>query len=118
MAATTNTPQSTHGDHSQPSVPGVRTFKAILVAAAAAVAVAVVAGVGLLIVDPASGSTTEAAFGFTAAISGLTTAVLVIAAVIYAQVRNLWTFVPSWIRYAVLALVAVGVIRSIVSALS
>lgn len=118
MAATANAPQPTHRDQQQRSVPGVRTLKAILVAAAATVSVAVLAGVGLLIVDPTAGSTTEAALGFAAAISGLTTAALVIAAVIYAHVRNLWTIAPSWIRYAVLVLVAIGVIRSIVSALS
>jgi hypothetical protein len=90
----------------------------ILVAAAASTTVAVLAGVSLLVTDPASGSTTEAVFGFTAAVSGLVTAALVIGAVIYAQSRNLWRFVPGWIRLAVLGLVAIAAVRSLVAAIS
>lgn len=96
----------------------VRTFTVILVAAAASTTVAVLAGVSLLVTDPASGSTTEAVFGFTAAVSGLVTAALVIGAVIYAQSRNLWRFVPGWIRLAVLGLVAIAAVRSLVAAIS
>jgi hypothetical protein len=59
---------------------------------------AVAAGLLILVLDPDAGSTTEATLGITAAISGLATAVLVIAALIYAQVKNLWKYVPTPIR--------------------
>ena len=79
---------------------------------------AATAGVVLLIVDPDSGSTMEATLGFTAAVAGLSTAAFAVAALIYAQVKNLWQNVPTWIRTAawvVLAAVAVfNIIRSLV----
>ena len=92
-----------------------RNLRAMLVAAAVFVGTAVLAGVGLLVVDPEAGSTTEAAFGFTAAVSGLATAVSVIAAVVYAQIRGLWSEAPNWIRLAFMAFIVIGIVRSIIS---
>lgn len=103
---------------STPDRSAVRTVTAILAAAAVTATVAAMAGLGFLLVDPVSGSTTEAVFGFTAAVSGLLTAALAIGAVIYAQIRNLWRFAPAWIRIAALGLVAVAVARSIITSLA
>ena len=79
---------------------------------------AATAGVVLLIANPDSGSTMESTLGFTAAVAGLSTAAFAVAALIYAQVKNLWQNVPTWIRTAawvVLAAVAVfNIIRSLV----
>jgi LuxR family maltose regulon positive regulatory protein len=93
----------------------IRRLKVILSLAALACAIAALAGLIFLVVDPASGSTTEAVIGFTAAIAGLSTGALLIGAVIYAQSRNLWHLAPGWVRWVVVALVAAGVVRSIVS---
>ncbi|MCP3991631.1 MAG: hypothetical protein GY724_21340 [Actinomycetia bacterium] len=95
-----------------------RTFVVLLVGALSALTVAVLAGITMLILDPTPESTTEAALGFTAAVFGLATAALVIGSVIYAQINNLWHLVPSWIRFAILGLVAIGLIRSIITALA
>jgi len=79
--------------------------------------IAAAAGVVLLIADPDSGSTLESTLGLTAAVAGLSTAALAIGTLIYAQVKNLWQYVPNWIRattWAVLAAAAVfTIIRSI-----
>ncbi len=70
---------------------------------------AVAAGLLILVLDPDAGSTTEATLGITAAISGLATAVLVIAALIYAQVKNLWKYVPIPIRVVMWVSFGVGI---------
>ena len=81
--------------------------------AIAAALVALGAGLILLIANVAAGSTEEATLGFVAAISGLTTAALSIAALIYAQIRNLWRFAPTWFRTAALVLIVVGIVITI-----
>lgn len=86
---------------------------AILAALAAAVA-----GVVLLIADPESGTTLESALGVTAAVAGLSTAVFAIAALIYAQVKNLWQYAPKWIRIAAWALLAVAAVVSIIRSIA
>ncbi len=86
--------------------------------AAAAVAVAVSAGALLLILEPTPGSAAEAALGFAAAIGGLATGSLLIAAVIYAQVKNLWRLVPNPLRVLLWALIAVGVATTLWSLVS
>ena len=79
--------------------------------------IAAITGVILLIADPDGGSTMESTLGVIAAVAGLSTAVFAIAALIYAQVKNLWQNAPTWIRtaaWSVLAAVAVfNIIRSI-----
>ena len=74
-----------------------------------AVLVAACAGVLLLIIDPANESTTEGVLGITAAIAGLSTGALVIAAFIYAQVKNLWGVAPLKVRAVLWAFIAAGV---------
>ena len=78
------------------------------------------AGVLLWILDPADGSTTEAALGLTAAISGLATGAIFGAAAIYAQVKNLWRFAPVWFRYlswaVLLTMVLAGLVVSLANA--
>jgi len=86
--------------------------------AAAAAAVAVSAGALLLILEPTPGSTAEVALGFAAAIGGLATGSLLIAAVIYAQVKNLWGLAPTPLRVLVWALIAVGVAVTLSSLVS
>jgi len=77
-----------------------------------ATGVAVVAassGVLLLVLDPASGSSTEATLGMAAAVSGLATGALAIAAFVYAQVKNLWRFAPIGIRIVLWVFIAAGI---------
>lgn len=101
-------------------VPDQRTMnvaKTLAGLAILAALTAAVAGVLLLIANPDSGSTLESALGLTAAIAGLTTAVFAVAALIYAQVKNLWHYAPSWFRIAawvlIAAVAALPIIRAI-----
>ena len=71
---------------------------------------ATAAGVLLLIWDPGQGSTGESVLSVTAAIAGLLTALLAGAAAIYAQVKNLWRFVPTWGRVAAWVVIGAAVI--------
>lgn len=96
----------------------VNVAKALVGLAVFAALTAAVAGLVLVIANPDSGSTMESTLGITAAVAGLSTAAFAIAALIYAQVKNLWEIVPVWIRttaWVILAAVAViNVIRSLV----
>ena len=95
----------------------IKVAKTLVALAIVTALTAAVAGVVLLIADPASGSTLESTLGITAAIAGLSTAALAVAVLVYAQVKDLWQGIPSWIRttaWAVLAAAAVfNIIRSI-----
>jgi hypothetical protein len=84
-------------------------LKLIASLAVAALAVSVVAGVMLLILEPATGSSTESALGVAAAMGGIAAGGLAIAALIYAQVKNLWRMAPIGIRIILWAFIAVGV---------
>lgn len=77
--------------------------------AVAALLLSLVAGALLLVLEPASGSSAEAALGVAAAVGGIATGVLVIAALIYAQVKNLWQLAPIGIRIVLWVFIAVGV---------
>lgn len=92
--------------------------KALVGLAVFAALTAAIAGVVLLIASPDSGSTMESALGLTAAIAGLSTAAFAVAALIYAQVKNLWQDVPTSVRttaWVVLAAAAVfNIIRSLI----
>jgi len=77
--------------------------------AMASVTVSIVAGMLLLVLEPESGSSTEAALGIAAAIGGVATGALVIVALIYAQVKNLWRLAPIGIRVVLWVFIAVGV---------
>ena len=79
---------------------------------------AAAAGLVLLIADPASGSTMEATLGITAAVAGLSTAALAITVLIYAQVKNLWKNVPTWIRTAAWVVLAAAAIFNIVRSIT
>ncbi|MCH7585420.1 MAG: hypothetical protein IH941_09760 [Acidobacteria bacterium] len=72
-------------------------LKVLVWLAVAAVVVSASAGLMFLIIDTAANSTTEAALGITAAISGITVGVLAVAAFIYAQAKKLWQFAPVWL---------------------
>jgi len=88
----------------------------ILIGVAVVTALAAsLAGVLIWLIDPADGSSTEAALGLTAAVSGLSTGALFGAAAIYAQIKNLWRFAPSWFRYLAWAVLAVAFVIGIVS---
>jgi len=78
----------------------MRNLRILIGLAVASTLVAVLAGVVLLVASPDPGSTMEATLGITAAASGLATAGIVIGAFIYAQVKNLWQYAPTWIRIA------------------
>ena len=93
-------------------------FRMLLMLAAAGIAVAAIAGLLLLVLDLAVGSTGEAALGITAAVSGLLTGALTIAALIYAQVKNLWRFFPKEIRIAVWVVLAAALIYGWAQSLS
>ncbi len=87
----------------------MRNLRVLLGLAVASTLVAVLAGVVLLVASPDPGSTTEDVFGITAAVSGLATAGIVIAAFIYAQAKNLWQYAPTWIRIAFWAVAAYAI---------
>jgi hypothetical protein len=84
-------------------------LKLLVWLAFAALAVSVTAGVLLLALGPASGSSAEALLGVTAAIGGIATGVFVVAAAIFAQVKNLWQLAPVGIRIVLWGFIAVGV---------
>jgi len=88
----------------------MRNFRILIGLAVASTLVAILAGVVLLVASPDAGSTAQYVLGITAAVSGLATAVLVIASAIYAQVKNLWQYAPTWFRVAfwVVAAYAIG----------
>lgn len=93
-------------------------LKLLVWSAAAAAAVAVSAGVLLLIFEPTSGSAAEAALGFAAAIGGLATGSLLIAAAIYAQNKNLWQLAPIGVRIGLWALIGLGIVVTLSSQIS
>ncbi len=98
--------------------PDVRRLIHLAVAAVATTALAALAGITLLVVDPASGSSIEAVLGLTAAISGFATAGLAIAAAIHTQRTGLWHRAPQAVRVAAWAVLAVVITRSIWSQLA
>ena len=87
----------------------LRRLRLIVWLAVASITVSIGAGVLLLIVEPDAGSSSEAALGIAAAIGGITTGVLVIVALIYAQVKNLWRLAPLGIRIVLWVFIAIGV---------
>ena len=91
----------------------VARTKRIGVAALATTTIAAIAGVCVLVLDPAAGSIVEAVLGITAAVAGLLTAALVIGAVVYAHAKGLWSRLPINWRYVVWALLAIGIARTI-----
>ena len=93
----------------------IQTLKRIGIGAVAGVVAASLAGLLLMIVDPASGSAVEGVFGITAAVAGLSVGVLAIVGTIYAQVKNLWRFVPMSIRAILWALIAISLVLTIVN---
>ena len=92
-------------DHA-PDPDAMNVAKALAGLTILAVLTAGVAGAVLLLADPASGSTLESSLGLTAAVAGLSAAVLAIATLIYAQIKNLWRYAPSWVRITAWALIA------------
>ena len=87
----------------------LHNLRLLVVLAGIMVLVAAGAGLLMLLAEPESGSDFEAVLGFTAAISGLLTAAFVIAAAIYAQVKNLWRYVPMWIRVIAWIVILIGI---------
>lgn len=89
------------------------TIKVLLGFAILAALVALAAGLVMIIAEPESGSTTEAAIGLTAAAAGILTGVLAVVAAIYAQVKNLWQYAPMWVRVVAWAAIAFAVVSSL-----
>ena len=89
----------------------------IAASAAATTLVAAFAGIVLLIAEPASGSSAEAALGILAAAAGLLTAALVIAGCIHASVRGIWHRLPIGGRALLWIVLAIAVANSLVSQL-
>ena len=96
----------------------MRFAGSLFVAAVAAAALAALCGVVLLVAEPESGSTLEAALGITAAVAGLSTAGFVIVGLIYIQSKNLWRFMPTWLRVAFWIVIGVGVAITLVNLIS
>lgn len=92
---------------------GLIVVKVLLGLAILGALTAATAGLVLIIASPPSGSSTEAALGFTAAASGIATAVFAGAAAIFAQIRNLWRYAPNWVRVVAWALIAFAVLSSL-----
>jgi len=105
----------THTPVDQQDAAAFQTLVRIAGAAIVTLSVALLAGLVLLIVEPESGSTTEGVLGVTAAIAGLATGAFAITAAIYAQVKNLWKYVPSWVRGLVWTFVVLGIITTVVN---
>lgn len=80
--------------------------------------VAATAGIILLVAAPEAGSSMESRLGFTAAGAGISTAVFAVAALIYAQVRNLWRYAPSWVRIGAWGLLIASAVYSIVRSIA
>ena len=93
----------------------VRTARRVVTGAIACIGIALLAGLALLVLDPAQGSTIEAAFGLTAAIGGLGFAVFAIAALIYAQAKNLWRYAPMWVRVLAWGVILAGLTLTLVN---
>ena len=70
---------------------------------------------GLVVVEPADGSTLEGVFGITAAAAGLSVGLFAVIATIYASVKDLWRFAPNWIRVLFWAVIVIGLIRTVLS---
>ena len=83
--------------------------------AVVAIAIAALCGILLLVIEPEPGSGLEAALGITAAVAGLSTAGFVIAGLIYTQAKNLWRFMPTWLRIAFWIVIGVGVAITLVN---
>ncbi len=79
-------------------------------AAVAAVALAAVAGLALLVIEPAEGSATELVLAGTAAAAGLAGAVLIVGALIVAQVFGLWAHLSRTVRVAATVAIAVALV--------
>ncbi|MDJ0923338.1 MAG: hypothetical protein QNJ77_02150 [Acidimicrobiia bacterium] len=93
----------------------MKTLKTLVALAVAATAIATVAGIWFWIADPAVGTTLYDTLGPVAAFSGIAAGVLFAGAAIWAQIKDLWQYIPSWVRVTVMTLVAIGLIRAIVS---
>ena len=91
----------------------MKTLRTLAALALVATTVALVSGLWLWLADPVDGSTLSDRLGGTAAFSGIAAGLLFGAAAIWAQVKNLWEFVPRWIRVAVLGFVVVAAIYGI-----
>jgi membrane associated rhomboid family serine protease len=87
----------------------MRTAVSLFGAALVSIIIAALAGIVLVIAEPEAGSSADAILGITAAISGLAVAAFVIGGLIYAQVKNLWRFMPMWLRVAAWIVIGVGV---------
>ena len=96
----------------------LRTLGVIVALGLVAAGVAGLAGLLLLWLDPADGSSSEAVLGVTAAVSGLSTGALFIVAAIYAQVKGLWRHAPVWIRATLFVVIALAVISGIVRSIA
>lgn len=97
----------------QEDVGALTTAKLLLGLAVASVLVAVAAGVILLAAAPADGSTAESTLGIIAAVAGLATAGFAVAAMVYAQVKNLWQYVPTWLRVVAWVVVVYAVATTV-----
>lgn len=101
---TTQNLEKTSSDHKE-----MRTAVALFGAALVALIIAALAGVVLVVAEPEAGSSGEAILGVTAAISGLAVAGFVIGGLIYTQVKNLWRFMPMWLRVSAWIVIGIGV---------
>ena len=93
----------------------MKTLRILVSLGVVATAVAVLAGIWFWIADPSEGTTLYTTLGPVAAFSGITAGVLFAGAAIWAQVKDLWQYIPGWVRVTVMALVVIGLIRTLVS---
>ena len=92
----------------------LRVLWALLSLAAVGLLICAIAGLILVIGDPVAESTSDDMLRAVTAASGLAVGVLAGAAAIYAQVKNLWRFAPSWFRYSTWAVLAAFVLAGVV----
>jgi hypothetical protein len=90
----------------------LRNAKILLGLAVLSLAIAVAAGLVLTLATVENGSTLEGFLGLAAAIGGLGTAAFAVAGAIYAQVKDLWRYAPSWFRALAWGVIVVGLVAT------
>ena len=93
----------------------MKTLSVLVALAFVATGIDVAAGIWFWIADPAEGTTLYDTLGPAAAFSGLAAGALFAGAAIWAQIKDLWQYIPWWVRVTVMTLVVIGLVRTIVS---
>ena len=88
----------------------MKTLERLFALGIGATLIAAVAGVWLWLAEPADGTTLNDGLGLIVATSGLAAGLFFAGAAIWAQFRNLWEYVPMWLRVAVILILVAGAV--------